>query len=789
MDLDKPFCHFTRKQYVVQQPPLNQTEETSDSQFEILLVRPSSLGDVLLMTPVIKAIKEKYPKALISVMTMYPECFQGNPYIHGNLKFNKHENILMYRYVYYMAYEWDPEIHIVDAYAKIVGVTVCDKKPDLYLTQNELIKAGEYLTKNLPEKTSKFICIHKESSWESRDWSNQNWDSLIEWIKKTYKDVPILSLGKGKKTLQKDTILINDLDLRTLFAVMFCSEFVVAIDSGLLHCAIALNKPVFSIFGITDPNKRVPKRWESLATQHYDLKYRGIHHRSAIPTEIPPVLNKNELEFVQCYPTWQEVVKKIEAFREYNFKNLFTIVMPTYNDVDMGFKALMSVYSKTTSWNYEVIISDDCSRKDFNAILHQIFNRWNNCVILDHASNFGFTKNVNSVMDLISENSKYFVLLNNDTELITPDWLKTIVDTFIFDPTVGVVGFKLLYPNNRIQHAGIVWDGKGGCHIYKHLDRDFMPANQYRYYRAVTGAVLCIKTEYWKQLGGFCEDFKNSAEDTDLCFRVIEICKQKIAYNPVVEFYHFEGKTLGTEKPFDGENIRTLQTKWPQYVAQDYSHYMLIDDYNQRNPKPVKCFGDLPVQAQKKAWGDLPPVTPGYKIEIGSGFHPQNGFCHYEIIKQAPHLDQLYDLMKPLPIDNGKVKEICANHVTEHVSWRHLPHLLRDWCRVLQKGGVCFIRTPNLQFISGMYQTKSKTPEAKNDEAYIREHFGGEITPTMYANLKLFSGQDYPSNFHSNCMDYETFFACAYRAGFSKCKQGNFPVAFSPGELQIVLIK
>ncbi len=168
--------------------------------------------------------------------------------------------------------------------------------------------------------------------------------------------------------------------------------------------------------------------------------------------------------------------------------------------------------------------------------------------------------------------------------------------------------------------------------------------------------------------------------------------------------------------------------------------------------------------------------------------NPQASYLHLDVIAGAPSLDILHDVSRPLPFLDGTVGEILANHVIEHVSWRSLPSLVADLARIMAPGGKAFIRTPNLRFIAERFLAEQLTPEHPDDEKAIREGFG-DMTPGLWANIKLFSGQDYPSNFHFNCMDPQDLAHLFRQAGFAHVKLEQFGREFSPGEIQLVAEK
>lgn len=775
LEPEKDFCHFPRKYWYNNSKQL--PKEGHDKKFKIILVRPSSLGDVLFLTPIVKAIKKKFPNCDIQVNTIHKQILEENPNIAviANIK----EDFLNTDYIYFLSYEFTPHLHPVEAYARIVGIEVEDYKPEIYLKEQEVKQAKEFLdAKNVKRK---FIIIHDECIWHTRRWGQ--WAKFIALFMKHHPEYSVLRVGTAKSNNYVGVIdIAGDTPLiRHLAAIILHADFCVTIDSGIMHMAVAMNRPAFSIFTIIDPNKRLPDRWLDMSSQIRG-EYAGYQHRRFIPAETEPTLEFQCISMLQNFVSPLEVLSKVDQFIKNRSENLFSILIPSYNKAQLNYKAVMSIILKSSSWNYEIITGDDGSPPLCKESLHTIGRLTE---IKFYSENCGYTKLCNK---MVSETkSKYIVLLNNDTELLSDNWISELENNFKTDPNVGIIGAKLLFPNMTIQHAGMVFNGKNGLHIYAGLPRNYIPANRYRYYRSITGAFLCTRREDWNSLNGFCEDYQNSAEDVDLCFRMIK--KNKcIAYNPKIEFIHHEGATLGICKSYDLKNVQLLKSRWGKFIEQDFHHYMLIDDYESTTNCHIKWFGDLPDKAKNISYTNLAPVIKNYKLEIGSGMAPQKGYIHCDIMAHAPHVDIVHDLTKSIPIADSSVCMMLANHVIEHISWRQIPFVLKDWYRIMSKNGQLVIRTPNLEFIVGMYKSNKITPEHKLDEDHIKAHFGGTITPTMYAILKLFSGQDYPSNFHNLCFDYKTLAECCIRAGFSKVDKLELP-EFSPGEIQLMATK
>jgi predicted SAM-dependent methyltransferase len=169
--------------------------------------------------------------------------------------------------------------------------------------------------------------------------------------------------------------------------------------------------------------------------------------------------------------------------------------------------------------------------------------------------------------------------------------------------------------------------------------------------------------------------------------------------------------------------------------------------------------------------------------------NPQPGFVHLDIDPNFPHLEIVCDLSKEsIPLPDGSVSELLANHVIEHIPWRNLPFIVKEWARVIAPGGRLFLRTPDMEFICRTYLEGKTTPEWPGDEAAMVEVFG-DCGPSQWAVIKLFSGQDYPSNFHYNCFDIKSMTQLLTRYGFQDVKRIAAVPVFSPGELAIEAFK
>ena len=155
--------------------------------------------------------------------------------------------------------------------------------------------------------------------------------------------------------------------------------------------------------------------------------------------------------------------------------------------------------------------------------------------------NFGVEKSV----------GEYIVLLNNDIEILTKDWIASLL-TYAQQPNVGAVGAKLIYPNNTIQHAGIVVGIEGGAgHPFKNFPADhkgyFLRLDIAHNVSAVTGALLMVSREKYLEVGGFDEEsFGVAYNDVDFCLKLQELGLHNV-FTPYCLAIHHESSSRGLD--------------------------------------------------------------------------------------------------------------------------------------------------------------------------------------------------------------------------------------------------
>jgi O-antigen biosynthesis protein len=183
---------------------------------------------------------------------------------------------------------------------------------------------------------------------------------------------------------------------------------------------------------------------------------------------------------------------------------------------------------------------------------------------------FSFARKAN--WSVAATDSEYVILMNDDLEVRSPEWVDALLEP-LMDPGVGIVGARLLYPDESIQHAGLIIGVLGGAvHCFRGL-----PAGQVGYgrsthvireYSAVTGAVMAFRRSTFDELGGFDEVFPCDYQDIDFCARVLA-SGRRVVYTPFAEFTHFEGKSFQRSGPGFELEESLFRRRWAGLIAHD----------------------------------------------------------------------------------------------------------------------------------------------------------------------------------------------------------------------------
>ncbi len=256
---------------------------------------------------------------------------------------------------------------------------------------------------------------------------------------------------------------------------------------------------------------------------------------------------------------------------------LVSIIILTRNLGEMLNQCLESIFRLTTYPNFEVIVVDNGSDE---AGTIEIIENWSqkypeklSIIQLDVPFNYSFLNN----QAVAQSRGKYLLFLNNDTKVISTDWIEAMVEQ-AQRKSIGAVGALLLYADDTVQHAGIVLGVTGiAGHSHRHFSLQdsgyygalITPAN----YSAVTAACMMCRRETFEQVGGFNEQLAVAYNDVDLCLKL----KQQGYHNiflPHVHLYHYESQSRTKEDTLEQkqrikQEVNYMETTWNKLINHD----------------------------------------------------------------------------------------------------------------------------------------------------------------------------------------------------------------------------
>lgn len=311
-----------------------------------------------------------------------------------------------------------------------------------------------------------------------------------------------------------------------------------------------------------------------------------------------------------------------------------SIVIPNKDGKDILEVCINSIFEKSTYKNFEIVITEN------NSETNEIFDYYKTLLKNDKIKivNYNTGKrietedecsleytnknrrevkpgfNYSAIINFGVKNTtgEYVVQLNNDTELITPNWLELMIG-FCQRKDVGAVGVKLYYQDETIQHAGIIV-GIGGIagNRFKSIPKSghgyFAKESMIENLSAVTAACIMTPKSIYEEVGWMDEGLAVAFNDVDFCLKIREK-GYLVVYNPFVEFWHYESKTRGQEdspakiKRFQGEMSR-FEQRWPEILDSGDPYYNInlsldTEVYHMKNIK-VNYYGEEEIIKKKK---------------------------------------------------------------------------------------------------------------------------------------------------------------------------------------------
>ncbi|KWA82169.1 glycosyl transferase family 2 [Burkholderia ubonensis] len=252
-----------------------------------------------------------------------------------------------------------------------------------------------------------------------------------------------------------------------------------------------------------------------------------------------------------------------------------SIVIPTRDGLSLIKQCIDSVFAKTNYPNYEIIVIDNGSVKSETLAYFESLKSEPRIRVIRDDSPFNYSALNNRAAAIAT--GDYLCLLNNDIEIISPEWLDELVG-IASQPGNGAVGAALWYPNDTLQHGGVVI-GLGGVagHMHTLLPRGgfgyFCRAAAAQNLSAVTAACLVIRKSIYMEVGGLNEELAVAFNDVDFCLRVREAGYRNV-WTPYAELYHHESATRGSDMDPDKyqrfvDEVRWMEKRWGHHLELD----------------------------------------------------------------------------------------------------------------------------------------------------------------------------------------------------------------------------
>lgn len=261
-------------------------------------------------------------------------------------------------------------------------------------------------------------------------------------------------------------------------------------------------------------------------------------------------------------------------------EKMVSIIIPNKDHVDDLDVCIKSIIEKQTYKNYEILVVENNSEKEDTFKYYEKIEKKYSCVrVLYWDKEFNYSAINNFAVK--QANGEYILLLNNDTKMQRESCLKELV-SYGMRPEVGIVGARLLYGDNTIQHAGVII-GYGGLadHAFSGM-RETVPGYQNRIkvasnLSAVTAACLLVRKNVYEEVGGMEEKLSIAFNDVDFCLKVRK-AGYLVVYNPYAKLYHYESKSRGIEdtpekiQRFEGE-VSFMKEKWKEILEKGDPYY------------------------------------------------------------------------------------------------------------------------------------------------------------------------------------------------------------------------
>lgn len=342
-----------------------------------------------------------------------------------------------------------------------------------------------------------------------------------------------------------------------------------------------------------------------------------------------------------------------------------SIITPTRNGLELIKSCYEAIVNNTSYPNWEWIVGDSNSDDGTCEYLASLNNP--KIKIVKRNSTSGSFSSINNELTKYASGD-YYLFLNNDTEP-QPFWLYEMMSKIHRDDSIGIVGSRLLYSKDKIQHCGIAFTHDGPVNIGKSVLKSF-PHNYHlidRYYQAVTAACMLIRKSDFISVGGFGNEYYFCYEDVDLCLKVREKLHKKVLYAANSIVIHKESITQNKYKTagdLQKVGIKIFKDRWMNKVEIDFIEYMKNINKNKKTVDIsfVTCVNNyqqyrnyvlnsLFKSKTKRSYEAIPIINFGNKYSAASALNEGIDrarsdlvvLCHQDVIFYDKWIDILYN--------------------------------------------------------------------------------------------------------------------------------------------------
>ena len=283
-----------------------------------------------------------------------------------------------------------------------------------------------------------------------------------------------------------------------------------------------------------------------------------------------------EIKSTRAFDTIFEI--KYEIARE----DKISILIPNKDHIEDLRRCITSIQERSTYENYEIIVIENNSAEQAAFDYYKTLEGQEKITVVTYEGDFNYSRINNYGAGFAT--GEYLLLLNNDTQVITMNWLEAML-MYAQRPDVGAVGAKLYYGDRTIQHAGVVI-GLGAHrtagHTHYKINYDnlgYMGKLCYaQNVSAVTGACLMVKKSLYDALGGLDEQFRIALNDVDFCLRLRKQGYLNV-FTPFAELYHFESASRGSDVEDAAKATRyeeecvLFRTRWKELLEKGDPYY------------------------------------------------------------------------------------------------------------------------------------------------------------------------------------------------------------------------